>query len=125
MKMNFSFFIDSFVPFYIVYNSIFFHSLQYEPIVQKGNEGLVHHMILYACPGDDLDPDVHHGMHEDCEHERMEKIREKCYVALFLYGVGTGVKILVSIQNSALLSVKCYHLNFVTYTQRIKKTHCS
>ena len=62
-----------------------------EPLVEPGQEGLVHHMILYACTGE-MKEDMH-GVTGDCELERMQDMQEKCSGALFLYASGIGVSI--------------------------------
>ena len=74
-----------------------------EPLIQAGNEGLVHHMILYACR-DGLDVDANHGLNEDCQHETMEDIVNHCYVSLFIYAIGTGVSCLCSIGPNIIIS---------------------
>ena len=37
---------------------------QVEPIIQKGNEGFVHHFLLYECDGNFVDKDFDQGV--DC-----------------------------------------------------------
>ena len=36
-------------------------SLQIEPYIQKGNEGFVHHYIIYECEGNFTDDDLNEG----------------------------------------------------------------
>ena len=61
---------------------------QFEPVIQPGNEGIVHHMILYACHGE-LDDDDH-GVAWDCLNDWMPQ-QESCYTSMFIWAVGGSV----------------------------------
>lgn len=39
-------------------------ALQFEPYIQKGNEGIVHHFVVYECHG--KFNDSHYGTGYDC-----------------------------------------------------------
>lgn len=51
------------------------HITKFEPVVKKGNEGIVHHLVVYTCPGNYNDS--HYGSGYDCEDPNMP-LRE-CY----------------------------------------------
>ena len=50
--------------------------LQFEPYVQKGNEGFVHHMLVYECH--DSFNDSHYGPGFDCRDQANMPFT-KCY----------------------------------------------
>ena len=64
---------------------------QFEPVIQPDNEGLVHHVVLYACYGDMNDD--HHGQAWDCIYSVMPG-RENCYSVMFVWAVGGNVSFL-------------------------------
>lgn len=51
------------------------HITKFEPIVKTGNEGIVHHLVVYGCPGNFNDS--HYGSGYDCQDPNMP-IRQ-CY----------------------------------------------
>ena len=66
---------------------------QFEPVIQPGNEGLVHHIIMYACHGE-MDEDVH-GVAWDCLNDWMPE-QENCYTSMFIWAVGGHCKIFLA-----------------------------
>ena len=60
---------------------------QFEPVIQPGNEGLVHHMLLYACYGE-INDDTSEAW--DCFNNIMPD-QNKCYTTMFVWAVGGSV----------------------------------
>ena len=79
------------LPPEISLTTITFIIFQFEPVVKKGNEGIVHHLVVYACPGNYNDS--HYGSGYDCEDPNMP-LRE-CYgsqIIVAAWGVGGEVR---------------------------------
>ena len=62
-------------------------------MIQPGNEGIVHHIVLYGCTGD-IDDD-NHGVAWDCISNVMPD-QHKCLTVLFLWAVGGNVSLNIS-----------------------------
>ena len=65
-------------------NHVFF---QFEASVQPGNEGLVHHFIVYECHGDFND--THFGVGYDCVSSANMPLR-RCYINNMVAAWGIG-----------------------------------
>ena len=63
-------------------------STQFEPVIQPGNEGFVHHITVYACYGEMSDDS--NGEAWDCLWEVMPD-QHKCATLLFVWAVGGNV----------------------------------
>ena len=72
---------------------LLFLSLQIEPYIQKGNEGFVHHFLVYECHGDYNES--HYGFGVDCKDIANMPFL-KCFYGkvLAVWGVGGEVRIL-------------------------------
>ena len=62
---------------------------QYEPVIQPGNEGIVHHIAVSTCFGDV--PDEHDGTAWDCIEDIMPDYQ--CGNVMFVWAVGGNVNI--------------------------------
>ncbi len=62
---------------------------QFEPVIQPGNEGFVHHMIIYTCFGE-MD-DSSHGKAWDCANRQMPE-ENQCLGATLVWAVGGTVR---------------------------------
>ena len=62
--------------------------MQFEPVIQPGHEGLVHHIILYACYGEM--GDHNHGRAWDCIWDIMPN-QQKCSAAMLVWAIGGNV----------------------------------
>ena len=69
---------------------LLFLSLQIEPYIQKGNEGFVHHFLVYECHGDYNES--HYGFGVDCKDIANMPFL-KCFYGkvLAVWGVGGEV----------------------------------
>jgi len=79
---------------WLVYPSLFCFSLQFEPYIQEGNEGFVHHFLVYECHGDFND--THYGPGWDCmDGANMPPVIVKCFFnnVLAVWGVGGEVRV--------------------------------
>ncbi len=68
--------------------SLFFFPQQFEPVVQPGNEGVVHHIVLNFCHGEIDDSD--HGLSWDCLDEYMPEYNQ-CIDSVLVWAVGGNV----------------------------------
>lgn len=86
---------DSFVHLWYIFmeylDYLLFLSLQIEPYIQKGNEGFVHHFLVYECRGDYNES--HYGFGVDCKDIANMPFR-KCFYGkvLAVWGVGGEIK---------------------------------
>nr|XP_006815112.1 PREDICTED: DBH-like monooxygenase protein 1 homolog [Saccoglossus kowalevskii] len=64
------------------------HIIKYEPIVQPGNEALVHHILVYMCYGD-LN-DTHHGIEGECYSPNMPPELYECGTTIMAWAIGGG-----------------------------------
>ncbi|XP_039268984.2 DBH-like monooxygenase protein 1 homolog [Styela clava] len=62
------------------------HIVKFEPVIQKGNELNVHHMLLYRC-GDVLKNKTDLGVDERCYSPNMEHF-ETCTVVIAIWAIG-------------------------------------
>ncbi|XP_078324969.1 DBH-like monooxygenase protein 2 isoform X2 [Crassostrea virginica] len=62
------------------------HLIKYEPVIQKGHEGLVHHMLLHKCSGVDR---KYVGVNFDCYHSHNDQLRA-CSSTIVSWAVGGG-----------------------------------
>ena len=62
-------------------------NFQFEPFIQKGNEGFVHHLILYECHGDYDESDFDQGVDcDDLPNMPYAKCRAASFVAAWAVG---------------------------------------
>ena len=61
------------------------HMIRYEPVVQKGHEKLVHHILLYYCESQ-VDPSLS-GSQFDCYHGRLPEF-SNCYSVMVAWAIG-------------------------------------
>ena len=101
-----------YIPQYIIYLFIqllnallFIISTQFEPVIQPGNEGFVHHITVYACYGEISDDS--HGEAWDCLWEVMPD-QHKCATLLFVWAVGGNVGIKYSMNVEHFLKHQIY-----------------
>lgn len=86
---------DSFVHLWYIFmeylDYLLFLSLQIEPYIQKGNEGFVHHFLVYECRGDYNES--HYGFGVDFQDIANMPFR-KCFYGkvLAVWGVGGEIK---------------------------------
>ena len=60
---------------------------QFEPYIQKGNEGFVHHLILYECEGNFTESDYGQGVDcLDAANMPFGKCRDSALVAAWAVG---------------------------------------
>ena len=68
--------------------------LQVEPLIEKANLGLVHHVVLFGCY-DDVDREHHFNKSEtgfDCyDNPNMPPDMAGCRTSIFAWGIGGGV----------------------------------
>ena len=62
--------------------------MKFEPVIKPANEGLVHHIILYACLGEL--GDHNDGRAWDCIWDVMPN-QNKCFSAMFVWAIGGNV----------------------------------
>ena len=86
-------------------NYLKFHNfaLKFEPVIQEGNEGLVHHIVLYACYGEMSDDSD--GQAWDCIWNVMPD-QHKCSTATFVWAVGGNVRLYVTVTVNASVTVR-------------------
>ena len=74
-----------------------YHISQVEPLIEKANLGLVHHVVLYGCY-DDVDREHHFNKNKtsfNClDRPNMPPDVERCKTSIFAWGVGGGVSML-------------------------------
>ena len=70
---------------------IIYVMLQFEPVIQPGNEGIVHHIALFACNGQF--PDASDGFAWDCIENIMPG-QYQCLQMTFVWAVGGNVSCL-------------------------------
>lgn len=90
VKYNQTFF-DLFIIVFV--RTVFYFYWQFEPYTQKGNEGFVHHFLVYECYG--VFNDTHYGAGWDCiENANMPSAVRQCYansiVAVWGFGGEVG-----------------------------------
>ena len=65
-----------------------------EPLIEKANLGLVHHVVLYGCY-DDVDREHHFKKNStgfDCfNNPNMPPDARSCRTTIFAWGIGGGV----------------------------------
>ena len=71
-------------------------------MVQPGNEGIVHHIVLFACTGDMDDDD--HGVAWECYKDVMP-IAQNCIITLLVWAVGGNVSVNITIKIDYYFSV--------------------
>ena len=73
-----------------------YHISQVEPLIEKANLGLVHHVVLYGCY-DDVDREHYFKKNKtgfDCINTaNMPPDVNSCRTSIFAWGVGGGVSI--------------------------------
>ncbi|KAG8444564.1 hypothetical protein GDO86_009648, partial [Hymenochirus boettgeri] len=65
------------------------HVIKIEPLIQKGNENLVHHIVLYECAKDCNDTVLDYG--HECYHPNMPDAFHTCEMVVFAWAVGGEV----------------------------------
>ena len=63
-------------------------------MIQPGNEGVVHHMVMYTSIGD-MDDD-NHGVAWNCIADVMPN-QYRCYIPMFIWAVEGNVSIKITI----------------------------
>ncbi|CAH1230841.1 MOXD1 [Branchiostoma lanceolatum] len=63
------------------------HVIAFEPVVQPGHEGLVHHIFLYACL-EDLNPDLYDGVQHLRQSPDYPEDWRSCKVTIIAWDVG-------------------------------------
>ena len=65
-----------------------------EPIIEKGHEWLVHHIILYACDMelDEATVNEAHGYHGSCNMWERGHTMDRCSRSVYAWAVGGGVR---------------------------------
>ncbi|XP_076307684.1 DBH-like monooxygenase protein 1 isoform X2 [Tachypleus tridentatus] len=72
------------------------HVIKIVPVVQSGNEGYVHHIVLYQCLGETpekLETYLDHEGHE-CYHPNMPPVFRKCKGVMAAWGIGGETMVL-------------------------------
>ena len=70
------------------------HVIQYEAVIQKGNEALVHHMELFHC---ELPPEtIVPSYSGPCDSESRPRVLEACKRVIAAWAMGAGVSPLAS-----------------------------
>ncbi|XP_064652353.1 DBH-like monooxygenase protein 1 homolog [Lineus longissimus] len=66
------------------------HMIQFEPIIKKGHEGLVHHILIYGCTAPSPINDTHEGQQFFCHknHGEMPWFRWHCEHVIMTWAVG-------------------------------------
>ncbi|XP_041108248.1 DBH-like monooxygenase protein 1 homolog isoform X2 [Polyodon spathula] len=62
------------------------HIIKIEPLIQKGHENVVHHMLLYQCDSNLNDTDLEMG--HECFHPNMPDSYFTCESVIFAWAVG-------------------------------------
>ena len=82
-------------------------AIQVEPYIQKGNEGFVHHYVIYECDGNFTENDFNEGV--DC-HTRANMPYRRCQQAdlIAAWAVGGEVSLLRNklIKNAGVIPEK-------------------
>ncbi|XP_002734974.1 DBH-like monooxygenase protein 1 homolog [Saccoglossus kowalevskii] len=64
------------------------HMIMYEPVIQHGNEALVHHIVVYMCHGG-LN-ESYHGTEGECRTPNMPPAFDNCITTIIAWAVGGG-----------------------------------
>jgi len=62
---------------------------QIEPLIQKGHENLVHHILLYQCDSNLNKSEINRG--HECYHPNMPDSFFTCETVLFAWAIGGEV----------------------------------
>uniref|UniRef100_A0A8C6FRB4 DBH-like monooxygenase protein 1 n=1 Tax=Moschus moschiferus TaxID=68415 RepID=A0A8C6FRB4_MOSMO len=62
------------------------HVIKVEPVIQKGHEGLVHHILLYQCSSNFSDSVLDDG--HECYHPNMPDAFLTCETVIFAWAIG-------------------------------------
>ncbi|XP_043075805.1 DBH-like monooxygenase protein 1 homolog [Puntigrus tetrazona] len=62
------------------------HIIRIEPMIQKGHENLVHHILLYQCDSDLNKSEINRG--HECYHPNMPDSFFTCETVLFAWAIG-------------------------------------
>uniref|UniRef100_A0AAY4CXG7 DOMON domain-containing protein n=1 Tax=Denticeps clupeoides TaxID=299321 RepID=A0AAY4CXG7_9TELE len=62
------------------------HVIRIEPLIQKGHENLVHHILLYQCDRDLDEDDL--GTGHECYHQNMPDSFQTCETVVFAWAIG-------------------------------------
>ncbi|KAK6195952.1 hypothetical protein SNE40_001271 [Patella caerulea] len=65
------------------------HMVMFEPILQKGNEGVVHHILVYHCPPSKQYDDKFINMEYECYEHAPRELNE-CRAIMLAWAVGGG-----------------------------------
>ncbi|XP_078608050.1 DBH-like monooxygenase protein 1 homolog isoform X2 [Branchiostoma floridae x Branchiostoma japonicum] len=63
------------------------HLIRWEPVIQPGNEGAVHHFVLYTCGQEPADLDAHDGQEGIC-YSNMPDEWYHCTITLLAWAIG-------------------------------------
>jgi len=62
-----------------------------EPIIERGHESLVHHILLYQCSSNFNDSVLDFG--HECYHPNMPDAFLTCETVIFAWGIGGEVRL--------------------------------
>ncbi|XP_068135585.1 DBH-like monooxygenase protein 1 [Hyperolius riggenbachi] len=62
------------------------HIIKVEPLIQKGHESLVHHILLYECTRNAGDTVLEYG--HECYHPNMPDVFHTCETVLYAWAIG-------------------------------------
>uniref|UniRef100_A0A481B8H4 DBH-like monooxygenase protein 1 n=1 Tax=Sus scrofa TaxID=9823 RepID=A0A481B8H4_PIG len=62
------------------------HVIKVEPVIQRGHENLVHHILLYQCSSNFSDSVLDHG--HECYHPNMPDAFLTCETVIFAWAIG-------------------------------------
>ena len=65
------------------------HVIKVEPVIQKGHESLVHHILLYQCSSNFSDSVLDDG--HECYHPNMPDAFLTCETVIFAWAIGGEV----------------------------------
>ena len=84
--------------------------LQAEILITPGNEGVVHHAVLYSCWGKDMEhlrgSDKQNGV---CYSAEMPEYAESCKTVTFAWAVGGSVSSIMSDTLSGIILTDLLH----------------
>ena len=90
-------------------NNKFYNTLlQIEPVIEKGNEALVHHIIVYACWGvTDMHIRNTNKTSGVCSTAEMPEFESSCRNLFHAWAVGAGVSRYLEHKSSNLVAWSC------------------
>ncbi|XP_064598301.1 DBH-like monooxygenase protein 1 homolog [Liolophura sinensis] len=64
------------------------HAIKFEPVISKGNEGVVHHFVLYACPLETTNETA--GITGRCYDTSVPVEWRRCLTSIYAWAIGGG-----------------------------------